>query len=90
MTGRWYLDYFLDKEAVASFTILTSLTLIVPSILQSFIGTFFIPILYQKENKNRGQTRSFLKIIIPAIFIIFSIAFILIFLFKDTIIIFNR
>ena len=48
MSNRWYLDYFLDKEAVALFAMMSSIALIAPVALQGLIGSYFIPILYEK------------------------------------------
>lgn len=86
MSNRWYLDYFLDKEHVALFSMMGSLALIAPTALQGFIGSFFIPILYQKENTQKGYTRKFLKIMLPLVFGIFLISFFVTYFFKDFIV----
>lgn len=86
MSNRWYLDYFLDKESVALFAMMGSLALIAPVALQGIIGSFFIPILYQKENNEKGYTRRFLKIMLPSVLGLFLISFVITYYFKDFII----
>ncbi len=86
MSNRWYLDYYIDKEAVAIFALMSSIALIIPSVIQSFISNFFTPILYQKENKDKGHIRRYLIKVIPALFLLFLFLFLLVFLFKNQII----
>lgn len=86
MSNRWYLDYFLDKEQVALFAMIGSIALIAPVALQGLIGSFFIPILYQKENSQKGYTRKFLKIMLPSVLVIFLISFFITYFFKDFIV----
>lgn len=86
MSNRWYLDYFLDKEQVALFAMMSSIAMIAPNALMGLIGGFFVPILNQKENKTKGHTRQFLFKLIPIVFIIFIFSFIVTYIFKNEII----
>ena len=86
MSNRWYLDYFLDKDSVALFAMMSSIALITPVALQGLIGSFIIPILYQKENTRKGYTRKFLKIMLPLVSIVFVVAFVITYFYKDFII----
>lgn len=87
MSNRWYLDYFLDKEQVALFSMMGSLALVAPVALQGVIGSFFVPIIYQKENTQKGYARNFLKILLPILAIFFIFSFIIVFFTKDLIVI---
>jgi O-antigen/teichoic acid export membrane protein len=87
MSNRWYLDYFLDKEQVALFAMMGSLALVVPLALQGIIGSFFIPIIYQKENKQKGFTQKILVTLLPLLVIFFLISFIIVYFTKDFIVI---
>jgi len=87
MSNRWYLDYFLNKEQVALFAMMSSLALVVPVALQGVIGSFFIPIIYQKENTEKGYARRFLIILLPILAIFFLMSFVVVYFFKDLIVI---
>lgn len=87
MSNRWYLDYFLDKEQVALFAMMGSLALVVPVALQGIIGSFFIPIIYQKENSQKGFARKFLIILLPSLVILLFISFVIVYFFKDLIVV---
>lgn len=86
MSNRWYLDYFLDKEYVALFAMMSSIAMIAPVALHGLIDSFFIPILYQNENKTKGHTRQFLFKLIPIVFTIFILSFMVTYIFKNEII----
>lgn len=87
MSNRWYLDYFLDKEHVALFAMMSSIALIAPVALQGVVGSFFIPIIYQQENSQKGFAYKFLAIMLPSLAILFFIGFIIVFFIKDFIVI---
>ena len=86
MSNRWYLDYFLDKEQVALFAMMSSIAMIAPTALQGLIGGFFVPILYQKENHTKGYVRKFSQKLLPLILVIFILSFIITYVFKNEII----
>lgn len=87
MSNRWYLDYFLDKEHVALFTMIGSLALVAPVALQGIIGGFCIPIIYQKENSQKGFAKKFLANLLPVLTIFFFISFFIVYFLKDFIVI---
>jgi len=86
MSNRWYLDYFLDKEHVALFAMMGSLALIAPFALQGVIGSFYMPIIYQKENEQKGFAKKFLNMLMPALSVVFFISFVIVYFLKDFIV----
>jgi O-antigen/teichoic acid export membrane protein len=82
MSNRWVIDYFLTLDEVALFSVMNTLTVIVPGALQAFFGMYFMPILYQKEKKEKGAIREFNKYIIFIGLIIIIIGSIILFLFS--------
>jgi len=58
MINRWYLNIFLDTEAVAKFTILISISFFLPNALYGIVNNFFIPIVFSRGTKS---TVSFYK-----------------------------
>jgi O-antigen/teichoic acid export membrane protein len=86
MSNRWYLDYFITKNEVGLFAMINSIAIIAPTALQGLIGGYFIPIIYEKENIQKGYAKSFLKKLIPLLFIVFLFSFIITYLFKNEII----
>ena len=86
MSNRWYLDYFLDKEQVALFAMMSSIAMIAPTALMGLVGGFFVPILYQKENKTKGYIRQFLYKMLPLTLILFLLSFVVTYFFKNTIV----
>ncbi|MGJ9383956.1 lipopolysaccharide biosynthesis protein [Salipaludibacillus sp. CF4.18] len=51
MINRWYLDYYLNPETVAKFTILISLSYFLPSALYGIVNNFFMPYIFSKNTK---------------------------------------
>lgn len=86
MSNRWYLDYFLDKESVALFAMISSLALVAPFALQGVIGSYFIPIIYQRENTQKGFTKIFLSRLLPVLAAVFLIGFVIVYVLKDFIV----
>jgi len=86
MSNRWYVDYFLDKEQVAYFSMMASIAMIAPTALQGLIGGFYVPILYQKDNKDKNYIRRFLIRLLPTLLLIFSISTLITFIFKEEIV----
>ena len=64
-----------------------SLALVAPAALQGVIGSFFIPIIYQKENSQKGYTRKFLKLLLPSLAAFFLVSFTIVYYFKDLIVV---
>lgn len=87
MSNRWYLDYFLDKESVALFAMMGSLSLVAPTALQGVIGSYCIPIIYQKENSQKGFAKIFLAKLLPVLGIFFLISSIIVYFLKDVIVV---
>ena len=50
MANRWLLDYFLDKEAVAEFSLTSSIALLPSTAIAGILGAYLLPIIYQKTN----------------------------------------
>lgn len=55
MISRWYLDAFLDLNAVAMYSVLTSLSYFVPSAIYTIFNAYITPIVFEK---NASFTRS--------------------------------
>jgi len=86
MSNRWYLDYFLTKEDVALFAMMSSIAMIAPTALAGLINGFLMPIIYQRENKERGYARKVLLKLLPIVFVVLLFSFIVTYYFKDEII----
>ena len=72
MSNRWIIDFYLDKESVAIYSVLTSISLIIPMGIQTILSSYIVPIIYQKENVKKGFARrvtNVLFIVLPVIFI---------------------
>ena len=79
MSMRWFLELHTNTEQVAIFTALSSIALMVPMIIQSVVGAYFIPIMY--ENAKQGdKVKKQLQQLINALLVIGLILFILIYL----------
>lgn len=86
MSGIWYLNFFQGKEEIAGFSVIISLSMMIPLALQSILGAYVVPILYEKENKEKGYTRAYLKKMIPYLLMICMLGFILVFEFQEWIV----
>jgi len=80
MSNRWYLETFVDTESVAIFTVLTSVAMIFPTVIQSLFNSYNIPILYQLENQESGAVARFMNKFSCA-YIIVSIVFTILLIF---------
>ena len=49
MISRWYLDAFLDLNAVAMYSVLTSLSYFVPSAIYTIFNAYITPIVFEKN-----------------------------------------
>lgn len=49
MINRWYLNYYLDSDSVAIYTILVSITFFLPNAIYGAINNFFMPYFYSKN-----------------------------------------
>lgn len=61
MASRWFLSWFVTKQAVATFSILSSLAIMLPMFAMGVLGSYFAPICYQNEPTQRGFTRRLVK-----------------------------
>jgi len=86
MSNRWYLDYFLDKEQVALFAMISSIAMVAPTALSGLIGGFIIPILYQKDNSDKSYVGKFLLKTMPLVLFVFLLSFMVTYIFKNEII----
>ncbi|MGN5151059.1 lipopolysaccharide biosynthesis protein [Aeromonas enteropelogenes] len=91
MSNRWVIGYFLSSDQVASFSVMNSLSVLVPGVFQTFFGMYFMPILYRKEKTNPGFIKKFNKkmfiymslCIIIATGIIYNVSDYFVFIFAD-------
>lgn len=61
MSNRWYLEWYVDTESVAIYTVLTSVAMIYPTVIQSLVSAYYVPILYQRENERKGSVAQFMN-----------------------------
>lgn len=86
MIVRWYVEYYMTKEDVANFSVMTSLALLPSTALISIIGQYIVPKSYLKENEEKGFiAKTNLKILFYTSIILFSIIIVTYFI-KDFII----
>lgn len=65
MIGRWYLDMFLDLEAVAAYTILTSLSYFVPNMVYTVCNAYIMPLVFSRTEKlTRTELGKYLSILL--------------------------
>jgi len=88
MSNRWYLEWFVDTDSVAIFTVLTSIALILPTAIQSLVNAYYIPILYQQENKHPGYTAKFMNKFAVIFTMIIALSAILLYAFSIEVVIF--
>ncbi|MDQ7083783.1 MAG: oligosaccharide flippase family protein [Sulfurovum sp.] len=86
MSNRWIIDIYLDKESVAIYSILTSITIIIPMGIQTILGSYIVPIIYQKENTKQGFARRVTNILLLTLPILFLIIGLFIYIFAHEII----
>lgn len=67
MSQRWILNFQLDTESAACYSILTSLSLFPVNALQNVLGAFVMPVIYEAETKRAGASRRKIKEILPKI-----------------------
>lgn len=73
MIGRWYLGMFLNLEAVAAYTILTSLSYFVPNMVYTVCNAYIMPIVFASRNR---LTKSYLVKYLSILAAGFSIYFV--------------
>jgi O-antigen/teichoic acid export membrane protein len=54
MIIRWYIEFYMTKEDVANFSVVTSLALLPATAIISIVGQFIVPISYNKEAIQSG------------------------------------
>lgn len=88
MSNRWFLEIYVDSESVAVFALLTTIAAIIPNGFNSLIGSYLIPIIYQKEHSELGYTQQILKRIIPTLILGTLIISIFVYIMRDFIVLF--
>lgn len=86
MSGRWYIHHFMNLEQVGIFTMLASISMIVPAGLQGIIGAYIIPIIYEKNNFDKNYTKNLLIKIISAYMAAIFFFFILLHIYHSEIV----
>lgn len=72
MSGRWYIHHFMNLEQVGIFTMMVSISMIIPAGFQGIIGAYIIPIIYEKNHHDKNYTKNILiKIILGYLSVIF-------------------
>lgn len=57
MSNRWLLNHFTDLGAVAEYGVLVAIASFPVSALLGLVGTYVIPILYERESNSPGAAR---------------------------------
>ncbi|WP_182735642.1 hypothetical protein [Pseudoalteromonas sp. SG44-8] len=78
MSLRWFLELHGETSEVAMFTAISSIAIIIPMVMQSIIGAYFIPIMYEN---GRGENSNKLKHKFNILILILILIGILLFLF---------
>jgi len=87
MSNRWFLQYYLNESAVGEFYVLTSIVALPTSFITGIIYAFLLPIIYEKENNDKGYAIRFVLKLLPIVFAVFALITIFVFFFKDLLII---
>lgn len=86
MIMRWYIEYYLSKDDVANYSVMTSLALLPATAIISIVGQFIVPKAYPKENEERGHIAKTNKKILLYTALLFIITIITTYFVKDLII----
>jgi O-antigen/teichoic acid export membrane protein len=85
--SKWLIDMYMTLSNVAAYSFSYSLAIIFPTSCVGVVGSFILPILYQKENDTPGYTSTIMKKLLPALVILFLSAVIFCSIFKDYIVV---
>jgi O-antigen/teichoic acid export membrane protein len=61
MSNRWMLSWFADMSMVAEYSVLVALGTFPVTILLGLVGTYIVPILYEKESGTAGSSREIVR-----------------------------
>lgn len=86
LSSRWIIDIYLDKESVAAYTVLTTIAFIIPMGMQTILGSYIVPIIYQKENQQKGFAKKITNILLLVLPILFSLIAVFIYIFSHEVI----
>lgn len=86
MSNRWLLNAFLNESIVAEFSMLSSMALLPPNAILGIVNGFIIPIIYERENTERGYARKTLNVLLPVVGLIYGCMIIFTFIFNKQII----
>lgn len=86
MSGRWYIHHFMSLEQVGIFTMLVSISMIIPAGLQGIIGAYIIPIIYEKNHHDKNYAKNILIKIIPAYMSVIFFFFIVLYFYHSEIV----
>jgi O-antigen/teichoic acid export membrane protein len=86
MINRWYLNYFIGSESVADFALMSSLVLTGINSFSGIVNSYVIPIIYQRENTEKGFARKTVNRIIPKVIMFYTAVFVILVFFNKEII----
>jgi len=78
MGNRWIIDFLMNSESVAEFSLMSSISLLPSTAITGIFGAFLLPIIYQKSNNDKHYAWKIIKIVIPlqiALFFILIVGF---------------
>jgi len=75
MSGRYVVDALLTKVDVAGFAVLTTLTTLIPGLINALVGNYYIPIVYAEHNAGKcnvekNMNRITLRLLLLGAFIV--------------------
>lgn len=73
MSNRWIIDILMDKESVAEFSILSSVSLLPSTAITGVLGAFLLPIIYEKTNSDPNFAWITIKKTIPIQVLIYTL-----------------
>jgi O-antigen/teichoic acid export membrane protein len=79
----WFLEYYTSTKEVGYFNLLNTIAIIIPTQVIGVIGTYIVPIMYQKEKSNKGYTKQKVKEITFYLAIFFSLITLFLFFFHN-------
>jgi O-antigen/teichoic acid export membrane protein len=86
MINRWYLNYFVDTESVAEYSLMSSLILTGINAFSGVINSYIIPIIYQKENSENGFANKTIIKLLPIVIGFYAVVFVILLFFNKQII----
>lgn len=83
MSGRYIIEALLTKQDVAAFSVLATLTSLIPGFVNSVVGNYYIPIVYANHNSGKRAVEKSINTIVLAMLIFSALAIVIIVFMSD-------